>query len=84
MICILFIANYVHWRFVYSLSSSTTQQMRDLQFEFNKVVYGTTAPTAWSITCADTANNLLGYAVSNKYIEENFQENAKTEVMYSK
>jgi len=45
------------------------------------VVYGTTAPTAWSITCADTANNLLGYAVSNKYIEDNFKEEAKTEVI---
>ncbi len=66
---------------MYSLSSSTTQQMRDLQFEFNRVVYGTTAPTAWSITCADTANNLLGYAVSNKYIEDNFKEEAKTEVI---
>jgi len=73
----------VHWRFVYSLSGATTQQMRDLQSNFNKVLYGTIAPTAWSdITCAQTANNLLGFAVSNKYTERNFQEQAKTEVYF--
>lgn len=73
-------ANFVHWRLVFRLSSATTKQMRDLQFVFNKAMYGATAPVALSTSCAETVNSLLGYAVSNKYIEKNFKKEAKTEV----
>jgi len=70
----------VHWRLVNSLLSETTQQMKDLEFAFKKAMSGTISPSALSITCADKINNLLGYAVSYKYIETNFDEQAKTEV----
>lgn len=55
--------------------------MKDLEFAFKKTMSGTTAPTALSITCADKVNSLLGYAVSYKYIESNFNEQARTEVI---
>jgi len=73
------LANYVHWRFVNSLGSYTTQQMRDLAFAFNKVLYGTTTADPRTTTCANQANDVLGYAVSAKYVERSFDEIAKTE-----
>lgn len=73
------LANYVHWRFVNSLGSYTTQQMRDLAFAFNKVVYGTSTADPRSTTCANQANDVLGFAISAKYVERSFDEIAKTE-----
>lgn len=55
--------------------------MRDLQFAFHQVLYGTTAQNDRSTACADSTNSLLGFAVSNKYVENNFQEQAKLEVL---
>lgn len=75
-----YIANYIHWRFVKDLGSYTTTQMRDLAFAFSKVLYGTSQPEARSNTCANQANNLLGFAVGAKYVERAFDEDAKTEV----
>lgn len=60
---------------------ATTQQMRDLKFAFKQVLHGTTAQNDRSTTCADSTNNLLGFAVSNKYVEINFEEQAKFEVL---
>lgn len=60
-------ANYVQWRFVHILSSATTQEMWDLRLVFNQALHGTT--TSPPIACADTVNDLLGFAVSKKYIE---------------
>lgn len=73
------IANYIHWRFVKDLGGYTTTQMRDLAFAFTKVLYGTSQPEARSNTCANQANNLLGFAVGAKYVERAFDEDAKTE-----
>ncbi|KAI9560850.1 hypothetical protein GHT06_011803 [Daphnia sinensis] len=73
------IANYIHWRFVKDLGGYTTQQMIDLAFAFSSVLYGTSQPEARSTTCANQANNLVGFATGAKYVERAFDEAAKTE-----
>ncbi len=35
-----------------------------------------------SNNCANEINSLLGYAISGKYIENNFDESVKTQVSY--
>lgn len=54
--------------------------MRDLQFAFNKVLYGTTTPNPRTTDCSNQDNDLLGFGISSKYIERKFAEVAKTEV----
>jgi len=66
---------------VNQIGSETTQQMKDLEFEFNKVIQGTAEPTPLSITCAETANSLLGYAITYKYVASTFSDQAKNEVI---
>ena len=76
----MLLANYIHWRFVKDLGSYTNTQMRDLAFAFSKTLYGTSQPEARTNTCANLANNLLGFATGAKYVERAFDEDAKTEV----
>jgi predicted metalloendopeptidase len=78
------IANYVHWRLVNARLSDTTQQMLDIQFAFNKVLYGTTASDPRWLTCTNKINNLVGFAISSKYVESFSDESkAQLEVMIS-
>jgi len=74
------IANYVHWRLVRSLLDDTTQRMRDLLFDFQKVQLGTSSPSARWLTCTDKVNNLVGYALSGPYVDETFSDDSKTQV----
>jgi hypothetical protein len=41
MSCALISANYVQWRLVKAVSKDTTQKMRELSFQFEKVYSGT-------------------------------------------
>ncbi len=77
----LSVANYVHWNLVYQLASKTNQRMKDLLFQFDKVTQGISQPTPVSITCANAANDFLGFAVSYKYVASNFDPKAKNEVV---
>lgn len=67
------IANYVHWNLVYRLVGTTNKRMADLKYEFNWI------PTDLDQSCANEANELLGFAISQKYVESNFD--GKNEVM---
>ncbi|CAG7731463.1 unnamed protein product, partial [Allacma fusca] len=74
------IANYVHWRIVSGLVPETTQVMRDIKFEFDKVNSGLKEPLPRENTCASTSLNGFGMAIGVKYIEEAFDKDAKTNV----
>ena len=74
------LANYVHWRFVSFLVGETTQEMKYFQFKFREATEGIGKPLDLPTTCAKSANDLFGYAISYKYIESNFDERAKNEV----
>jgi len=74
------LANYIHWRIVDELGSETTQQMIDLAFEFDRLIYGTSRPEPRWKDCTGKINNLVGFAVGAKYVEKSFDDDAKTEV----
>jgi len=71
----------VHWNIVYRLASKTNQKMKDLLFQFKKVTRGISEPTPLNITCANSANTFLGFAVSYKYVASYFDPAAKNEVI---
>lgn len=74
------IANYITWRLVSGLIPETTQTMRDIAFEFDKVNSGLVAPKPRETTCADVSLNGFGMAIGVKYIEEAFEASSKDNV----
>ena len=72
----------MHWNLVYQLAIKTTQKMKDLQFEFIKATEGIMQPTPLSVTCAETANNYFGFAISYNYVVSNFDKDSKNDVIY--
>jgi predicted metalloendopeptidase len=74
------VSNYLNLRIVSGLATETTNAMRDHAFKFNQVLTGAREPPTREKTCADGANNGLGMAIGVKYIEQKFDDKAKTEV----
>jgi predicted metalloendopeptidase len=62
------------------LGRETVQTMADLSFTFTKAVYGVAEPEYRSRKCANQVNRLLGFAISSKYVQTNFDENSKADV----
>ena len=62
------------------LGRETIQNMTDLSFTFAKAVYGVAEPEYRSRKCANQINRLLGFAISSKYVQANFDDNSKAEV----
>jgi predicted metalloendopeptidase len=76
------IANYFGWRIAMSFGSYTVEKFREIEFQFNKVKSGVQKqPDLWR-TCVSYVSNSLKYAVSRKYIEENFTTKDKEEVRH--
>jgi predicted metalloendopeptidase len=74
------IANYIGWRIAMSFGSFTVEKFREIEFQFNKVKSGVQKqPELWK-TCVSYVSSALQYAVSRKYVEENFTIKDKEEV----
>jgi predicted metalloendopeptidase len=74
------IANYIGWRIAMSFGSFTVEKFREIEFQFNKVKSGVQKqPELWK-TCVSYVSSALQYAVSRKYVEENFTTKDKEEV----
>jgi predicted metalloendopeptidase len=74
------IANYIGWRIAMSFGSFTVEKFREIEFQFNKVKSGVQKqPELWK-TCVSYVSRALQYAVSRKYVEENFTTKDKEEV----
>jgi len=78
------IANYFGWMAAMGIGDFTVKKFRDNEFEFNKVNSGVEeeAPL-WKI-CVSYLENALEYAVSRKYVDENFTKKDKEEVSCAK
>ncbi|CAG0895500.1 unnamed protein product [Darwinula stevensoni] len=74
------IANYLHWRLVYSLGDETNQAMRDLFFRFSMITTGITKPPEREYECAGMVNNHMGMAIGSVYVSDDFPPTAKKEV----
>jgi predicted metalloendopeptidase len=76
------IANYFGWRIAMSFGSYTVEKFREIQFQFSKITSGVQKqPELWR-TCVSYVSNSLKYAVSRKYVEENFTTKDKEEVRH--
>lgn len=56
---------------------------RNAQLEFDKVYTGASSIAPRTRTCSNAINDRMPYAVGRLYVEENFAEEAKTDVWNS-
>ncbi len=74
------IANYIGWRLSMSFGSYTVEKFREIEFPFDKVKSGVQKQTELWKTCVSYISRALQYAVSRKYVEQNFSSKHKEEV----
>jgi predicted metalloendopeptidase len=74
------LANYIGWRIAMSFGSYTVEKFREIEFQFNKVKSGVQKQSELWKTCVSYISGALQYAVSRKYVEENFTTKDKEEV----
>jgi predicted metalloendopeptidase len=74
------LANYISWRIAMSFGSFTVEKFREIEFQFNKVKSGVQKQSELWKTCISYTSSALQYAVSRKYVEENFTTKDKEEV----
>ncbi|CAG0900640.1 unnamed protein product [Darwinula stevensoni] len=72
--------NYLHWRLVYAVGDETNEEMRDLFFNYSKIISGINEPPAREDECASLVNSMMGMAVGSVYVSESFPATAKEEV----
>jgi len=77
------IANYFGWRIAMAFGSYTVEEFRNIEFQFNNVYSGVQKKSELWKTCVTFLSSALQYAVSRKYVEENFTTKDKEEVRKS-
>ncbi len=77
------IANYFGWRIAMAFGSYTVEEFRNIEFQFKNVYSGVQKKPEFWKTCISYLSNALQYAVSRKYVEENFTKKDKEEVRNS-
>jgi predicted metalloendopeptidase len=63
-----------------SFGSYTVEKFREIKFQFNKVKTGVQKQSELWKTCVSYILSALQYAVSRKYVEQNFTKKDKEEV----
>ncbi|KAK7793461.1 hypothetical protein R5R35_011644 [Gryllus longicercus] len=71
------IANYLHWRIVKTSSRDTTAKMRQLAFDFEKVLSGAKEDQPRWRDCIFRTSGSLSFAVGYKYVSHYFDFEAK-------
>lgn len=71
---------FVWWSVIEDLILYTTSSMRQLYYDYTKIVTGTDASVARSGYCTASVNKLMGFAVSYLVIEEDFMVETKPKV----
>ncbi|XP_033611166.1 neprilysin-4 isoform X1 [Cryptotermes secundus] len=71
------IANYIQWRLVKALSKETTQKMRELSFQFERVYSGTKEKLPLWRECTFVTTSSLSFAVGYSYVSRFFDNEAK-------
>ncbi|KAL3862327.1 hypothetical protein ACJMK2_008304 [Sinanodonta woodiana] len=75
------IANYLVWTIMQSMTFNLPKRFRDLLTDYNEVVYGMSTPRARWRHCAGYVNGQMGMAVGRLFIEETFDETAKSSAL---
>ncbi|CAF1425917.1 unnamed protein product [Rotaria magnacalcarata] len=73
------IQNYFVWRFIMNRISDMSKRIRNIKEPFDEAFRGTVAQRPRSITCGNTVNNYMGFAISKIYIRQYFDESARNE-----
>ncbi|GFG28564.1 hypothetical protein Cfor_10702 [Coptotermes formosanus] len=71
------IANYIQWRLVMTLGKDTTQKLRELAFNFDRVYSGTKEKLPLWRECVFVTSSMLSFAVGYSYVSRFFDIEAK-------
>ncbi|XP_054153323.1 neprilysin-1-like [Oppia nitens] len=74
------IGNYLWWRTVQSLGGYTSQEFRDLEFQFTKHMTGQQESMQLWEVCVDNVSKKLMYSVGRLYADNYFPEKAKQDI----
>ncbi|KAJ6649466.1 Neprilysin-2 [Pseudolycoriella hygida] len=75
------LANYIMWRAVNSVTTKLTTDVRNLRFEFNKVLYGVKKQEPRWLECSEAVTSSMGIAVGAQYVRKYFNESSKGAVL---
>ncbi|XP_048241365.1 endothelin-converting enzyme homolog isoform X1 [Haliotis rufescens] len=71
------VVNYLMWRIMMNRVNNLDERIRDIQRDYNKVIFGTKRmPPKWRM-CVDYVNNNMGDAVGRLFIDNYFDRKAK-------
>lgn len=71
------VTNYMLWLFVKSLVPEISQRFRDVQLRYDKVLKGTSVPTARWRECVESINDAMKFATGRMYVAETFSGASK-------
>ncbi|CAF4111817.1 unnamed protein product [Rotaria sp. Silwood2] len=71
--------NYFVWRFVMNRVANMPKRYRSIRDPFDEAYRGTIAQRPRSITCGSFVNSNMGFALSKVYINQYFDENARSQ-----
>ncbi|XP_008051858.1 membrane metallo-endopeptidase-like 1 [Carlito syrichta] len=72
--------NYLVWRLVLDRIGSLSQRFKDMQMNYHKALYGTTAEEVRWRECVSYVNSNMESAVGSLYVKEAFPRDSKTMV----
>lgn len=72
------LANYIIWHMIMNRINNLSQKYLDLRREFNKAMLGTEQERARWRGCVNYVNSNLGMAVGRMFVQEHFEERAKS------
>lgn len=76
------VQNYVVWRFLMSRVANMPKRYRSIRDTFDQTIQGTSSQRPRSVVCGGWVNNNMGFAVSKVYIQQYFDDSARSEVFY--
>ncbi|KAG8222219.1 hypothetical protein J437_LFUL001417 [Ladona fulva] len=71
------IANYLHWRVVKTMCRETTQRLRELAFDFDRVLSGIKEDQPRWRDCILRVSSYMGFATGHQYVKRHFNIDAK-------
>lgn len=77
------VTNYMLWLFIKSLVPEISQRFRDVELRYDKVLKGTSVPTARWRECVESINDAMKFATGRMYVAETFSGASKENVSLS-
>ncbi|XP_077998291.1 membrane metallo-endopeptidase-like 1 [Glandiceps talaboti] len=72
------LANYLIWSITMGRISQLSSAFRDVELEYDEVIYGTASESARWQSCVGHVNGVMAFATGRMFVDEYFDEESKT------